>query len=63
MRVSVGPQTGTVGDATRTAAGNFAGTPEGGSPIPVGKGTAASPQYARNGLYQTFANFEAGGEP
>lgn len=55
LTVTVGIMTGNVGDTTRTQA-NFAGTPEGGAAIPLGKGTVTSPQYLRNGLFQTFAN-------
>jgi hypothetical protein len=54
--VTIGVMTGTVGDATRTSGGNFAGTPEGVASMPFGKGLVASPQYARNGVQPTFAN-------
>lgn len=54
LTLAVGVMTGNPGDGTRTQAGNFAGSPEGCSPVPFGKGTVASPQYIRNGLFQTF---------
>jgi len=52
--VTIGLMTGTVGDATRTSAANFAGTAEGANSVPFGKGTVTSPTYMRNGLYQTY---------
>jgi hypothetical protein len=55
LALSIGVMTGAVGDASRTSA-NFAGTAELANAMPFGKGVVASPQFLRDGLFQTFAN-------